>query len=88
LRRFAKGESRNYAPITPILVLLRSSDTLNRLVSLAKGDSRDLSSKDKLKLLPKLSEILDKLRRLLIKVKRDFTSVFSIQKSFRLRETL
>jgi len=42
------------------------SDTLERLTSLARGDSRDSDPKNKIELLVKLSEILDRLSRLQI----------------------
>jgi len=48
------------------------------LISLAKGDRRDLASKDKLDSPVILSEILDRLRRLLIKFQRDFVSLSPI----------
>jgi len=74
--------------MAPILFPEKLSDTLDRLSSLAKGDIRDLASKDKRELLIKQSEILDGLRRLLIKSKRDFASVSPIQTLFRLRKAL
>jgi len=55
------------------------------LISLAKGNRKDLAPKDKIELLGKLSEILDRLRRLLIKFKRDFVSVSPILILLRLR---
>jgi len=64
------------------------SDTLDRLTSLASGDSRDLAPKDKIELLGKISYILDKLRRLLIKFKRDFVSVSPIHIYLRLIQIL
>jgi len=41
LRRFAKGDNRDYAPISPILLFLRFRVRLERLRRFAKGDNRD-----------------------------------------------
>jgi len=41
LRRFAKGDNKDYAPMSPIEFWLRLMLTLERLRSLAKGDNRD-----------------------------------------------
>ena len=58
------------------------------MVSITKGDKRDLVPKAKIEFLVQLSEILDRLRRLPIKFKRDFVSVFPILNLLRLRQTL
>jgi len=39
LRSFAMGDSKAYAPFTPILLLLRFSARLERLRSFSKGDN-------------------------------------------------
>jgi len=67
---------------------LRLSETLDKLISLAKGDNRDLAPKDKIELIVKLSEILDRLKRLLIKFKRDYVSLSPIHIYLRSRQTL
>ena len=41
LRRFAKGDNRDYAPMFSILLLLRSRFRLERLRRFVKGDNRD-----------------------------------------------
>ena len=41
LRRFAKGVSRDYAPMSPILFSSRCKVMHERLRRFAKGDSRD-----------------------------------------------
>jgi len=41
LRRFAKGDNRDYAPFTPISLNLRYKVRLERLRRFAKGDNRD-----------------------------------------------
>ena len=41
LRRFAKGDNRDYAPMRPIWFSLRSRFRLERLKRFAKGDNRD-----------------------------------------------
>ena len=41
LRRFSKGGSRDYAPISPILLLSRIRIRLERLRRFAKGINRD-----------------------------------------------
>jgi len=64
------------------------SDKLDRLTSLAKGDSGDVDPKDNIELLVKLSETLDRLRRLLMIFKRDISSMSPNHISLRLRETL
>jgi len=63
-------------------------DTLDRLISLARGDNRELTPKDNIEPLVKLSEIIDRLRRLLIRFMRDFASVSPIHIFFILREKL
>jgi len=63
-------------------------ETLDKLISLAKGEKRHLAPKDRIELFVKLSEILDRFRRLLIKFKKDFVSVSPIHYYLRLRQTL
>ena len=41
LMRFAKGDNRNYAPMSPIWLLSRFRFRLERLRRFAKGDNRD-----------------------------------------------
>jgi len=41
LRRFAKGDNRDYAPMSSILLQDKSRDRLERLSRLAKGDNRN-----------------------------------------------
>jgi len=41
LRRFAKGDNRDYAPLSPIRLLLRFRARFERLRRFAKGDNRD-----------------------------------------------
>jgi len=41
LRRFAKGDNRDYAPMSPLLLNLRFRVMLERLRRFAKGDNRD-----------------------------------------------
>jgi len=41
LRRFTKGDNRDYAPMYPISLLFRFKVRLERLRRLAKGDNRD-----------------------------------------------
>jgi len=41
LRRFAKGDNRDYASISPIWLLFRPRVRLERLRRFAKGDNRD-----------------------------------------------
>jgi len=41
LRRFAKGDNRDYTPVSPILLLPRYKVMLERLRRFAKGDNRD-----------------------------------------------
>ena len=41
LRRFAKGDNRDEAPMPPILLLIRFRVRLERLRRFAKGDNRD-----------------------------------------------
>jgi len=41
LRRFAKGDNRDYAPRCPIWLSLRFRFMLERLRRFAKGDNRD-----------------------------------------------
>ena len=41
LRRFAKGDNRDYAPFTPIWLRSRFRVMLERLRRFAKGDNRD-----------------------------------------------
>jgi len=41
LRRFAKGDNRDYAPMSPILLFSRLMLRLERLRRFAKGDNRD-----------------------------------------------
>jgi len=41
LRRFAKGDNRDYAPFTPIWLLSSFKVMLERLRRFAKGDNRD-----------------------------------------------
>jgi len=41
LRRFAKGDNRDYAPISPISFSHRFSVRADRLRRFAKGDSRN-----------------------------------------------
>ena len=83
LRRFAKGDNRDYTLKSPIESLLRLSETLDKLTSLTKGDKKDLALKDKFELIVKLSEILDRLKRLLIRFK-----ISPICFCLRLRQTL
>jgi len=45
LRRFAKGDNKHYAPISPIKLLLRFRVKLVRLRRFAKGDNRDYDPK-------------------------------------------
>jgi hypothetical protein len=42
LRRFAKGDNRDYAPMSPIVFSKRLSETLDKLASMAKEDKREL----------------------------------------------
>jgi len=44
LRRFAKGDSRDYAPISLIWLLFRFSARLERLKRFARGDKRPYAS--------------------------------------------
>ena len=88
MKRFAKGDNRDYAPIFPIKIPLKLSDTLDSLTSLDREDSRELAPKHIKELLVKLMEILDRLRRLLIRFKRDFASESPIHIYCRLRKTL
>jgi len=64
------------------------SSVLDKFTSLAAGDRRDIASKDLFELFVKIIEILDRLRRLLIKLKRDFTSVSPINSLLKLRQIL
>ena len=41
LRRFSKGDNRDYAPISPIKFLCRFRFKVERLSRFAKGDSSD-----------------------------------------------
>jgi len=41
LRRFAKGDNRDYAPMPPIRLFFRLRAKLERLRRLPKGDNRD-----------------------------------------------
>jgi len=41
LRRFAKGDNRDYAPLPPIKLYSRFSARLERLRRFAKGDNSD-----------------------------------------------
>ena len=41
LRRFAKGDSKDYAPIPPIWFSSRLRSRVDRLRRFAKGDNRD-----------------------------------------------
>jgi len=41
LKRLSKGDNRDYAPMSPIRLLLRVSVRLERLRRYAKGDNRD-----------------------------------------------
>ena len=41
LRRFAKGDNRDYTPMSPILLLFRFMVKLERLRRFAKVDNRD-----------------------------------------------
>ena len=41
LRRFTKGDNRDYAPVSPILFHFRSRVRLEKLRTFAKGDNRD-----------------------------------------------
>ena len=41
LRRFAKGDNKDYAPIIPIRFLIRFKFRLERLRRFTKGDNRD-----------------------------------------------
>jgi len=50
LRRFAKGDNRDYAPMCPISFLFRFMVRLERLRRFAKGDNRDLVPKVQIKL--------------------------------------
>jgi len=36
-----KGDNKDYAPMSPILLFMRLSETLYKLTSLSKGDRRD-----------------------------------------------
>jgi len=45
LRRFAKGDNRDYAPMSPMKFSTRLSETFDKLASMAKGDKRDLVPK-------------------------------------------
>ena len=74
--------------MSPIYLPLRSSDKLDRLISLARGDSRDWVPKEKIELLVKLSEILERLERLLNRFKIDFVSISTMDVLLRLSETL
>jgi len=40
LKRLAKGDSRDYAPMTPISLLSRCSSRFERLRRFSKGDNR------------------------------------------------
>ena len=88
LRRFAKGDNRDYTPMPLKKISPRLSETFDKLASIAKGDKRDLVSKVQIKLLGLLREILDRWRRLPIKFKRDFNSVSSIFNLLRFTQTL
>jgi len=74
--------------MSPIKFSLKSSETLNKLTNLVKGDRRDLALKDKIKHLVKISEILERLKSLLINCKRVLVSVSPILILLRLRQTL
>ena len=41
LRRFAKGDNRDYDPMSPIWLLFRNKAMLERFRRFAKGDNRD-----------------------------------------------
>ena len=41
LRRFAKGDNRDYAPLSPISLQFKLRVRLERLKRFAKGDNRD-----------------------------------------------
>jgi len=41
LRRFARGDNRDYAPMSPIELLSRFMVRLERLRRFSKGDNRD-----------------------------------------------
>jgi len=88
LRRFSKGNNRNYAPMSPIQFSSKLSETFDKLDSMAKGNKRDLILKFQTKLLGQLREILDRWRRLRIIFKRDFNSVSIIFNLLRFIQTL
>jgi len=41
LRRFAKGDNRDYAPVCPILLLFRLRVRHERLIRFVKGDNNN-----------------------------------------------
>jgi len=45
LRRLAKGDNRDYTPMSPIWLLLGFRVMLERLRKFAKGDNRDYAPK-------------------------------------------
>ena len=75
--RFAKGDNRDYALMSSILLQLKSRVKLERLRRLAKGDKRNYAPFTPILLLFKLKIRLDKLNRF-AKGNRNYTPISRI----------